>query len=94
MRNYTTLTDSDTIKICWYWPDTDTDTRIGAALMRIIGGFYGCKWKRTPKCDFYYPGVKLTILVFGNLLMKFLAVIQVKHLTEQLLCPIYLASHS
>ena len=27
------LTDSDTIKICWYWPDTDT--RIGAAL--IIG---------------------------------------------------------
>ena len=27
------LTDSDTIKICWYWPDTDTDTRIGAALM-------------------------------------------------------------
>ena len=27
------LTDSDTIKICWYWPDTDTDTRIGAALI-------------------------------------------------------------
>ena len=26
------LTDSDTIKICWYWRDTDTDTRIGAAL--------------------------------------------------------------
>ena len=26
------LTDSDAIKICWYWPDTDTDTRIGAAL--------------------------------------------------------------
>ena len=29
------LTDSDTIKICWYWPDTDTDTRIGAALNYI-----------------------------------------------------------
>ena len=27
------LTDSNTIKICWYWPDTDTDTRIGAALL-------------------------------------------------------------
>ena len=26
------MTDSDTIKKCWYWPDTDTDTRIGAAL--------------------------------------------------------------
>ena len=26
------LTDSDTIKKYWYWPDTDTDTRIGAAL--------------------------------------------------------------
>ena len=26
------LPDSDTIKICWYWPDTNTDTRIGAAL--------------------------------------------------------------
>ena len=23
----TYLTDSDTIKKCWYWPDTDTDTR-------------------------------------------------------------------
>ena len=23
----TYLTDSDTIKNCWYWPDTDTDTR-------------------------------------------------------------------
>ena len=30
------LTDSDTIKICWYWPDTDTDTRIGAALPNIV----------------------------------------------------------
>ena len=26
------LTDFDTIKKCWYCPDTDTDTRIGAAL--------------------------------------------------------------
>ena len=26
------MTDSDTIKKCWYWSDTDTDTRIGAAL--------------------------------------------------------------
>ena len=26
------MTDSDTIKKCWYWPNTDTDTRIGAAL--------------------------------------------------------------
>ena len=31
----TYLTNSDTIKICWYWPDTDTDTRISAAL--IVG---------------------------------------------------------
>ena len=31
-----TLTDSDTIKICWYWPDTDTDTRIGAALENSV----------------------------------------------------------
>ena len=23
----TYFTDSDTIKNCWYWPDTDTDTR-------------------------------------------------------------------
>ena len=23
----TFLTDSDTIKNCWYWPGTDTDTR-------------------------------------------------------------------
>ena len=30
------LTDSDTIKICWYWPDTDTDTRINAALIKIL----------------------------------------------------------
>ena len=29
------LTNSDTIKICWYWPDTDTDTRISAALSKI-----------------------------------------------------------
>ena len=28
----TYLTDSDTTKKCWYWPDTNTDTRIGAAL--------------------------------------------------------------
>ena len=28
------LSDSDTVKTCWYWPDTYiyTDTRIGAAL--------------------------------------------------------------
>ena len=29
------LTDSDTIKKYWHWPDTDTDTRIGAALLCI-----------------------------------------------------------
>ena len=28
----TYFTDSDTAKKCWYWPDKDTDTRIGAAL--------------------------------------------------------------
>ena len=28
------LTDSDTIKICWYWPNTDTDTRTGATLQK------------------------------------------------------------
>ena len=27
------MTDSNAIKKCWYWPDTDTDTRIGAALI-------------------------------------------------------------
>ena len=26
------LTDSDTIKICWYWLDADTNSRIRAAL--------------------------------------------------------------
>ena len=31
------LNNSDTIKICWYWPHTDTDTRIGAALFRLFG---------------------------------------------------------
>ena len=31
------LTDSDTIKKYWYWPDTDTDTRIGAALLISMG---------------------------------------------------------
>ena len=36
------LTNSDTIKICWYWPDTHTDTRIGAALVDWI-----------PKVNFY-----------------------------------------
>ena len=30
------LTDSDTIKIYWYWPNTDTDSRIGAALAIIL----------------------------------------------------------
>ena len=29
----TYFTDSDTTKKCWYWPDTDTDIRIGAALI-------------------------------------------------------------
>ena len=29
----TYFTDSDTTKKCWYWPDTDTDARIGAALL-------------------------------------------------------------
>ena len=28
----TYMTDSNTIKKCWYWLDTNTDTRIGAAL--------------------------------------------------------------
>ena len=28
----TYFTDSNTTKNRWYWPDTDTDTRIGAAL--------------------------------------------------------------
>ena len=35
------LTDSDTIKICWYWPDTNTDTRIGAALKMYRENFHG-----------------------------------------------------
>ena len=29
------FTDSDTIKKYWYWPDTDTDTITGAALLCI-----------------------------------------------------------
>ena len=32
----TYLTDSNTAKKCWYWPDTDTDTRIGALLARCM----------------------------------------------------------
>ena len=35
------LNDSDTIKICWYWPDTDTDTRSGAVLNGFIR-YYVC----------------------------------------------------
>ena len=30
------LTDSDTIKNCWYWPDTDTDTRNRYSLKKWI----------------------------------------------------------
>ena len=37
------LTNSDTIKICWYWPDTDTDTRIGAALVIGVEDVYYLK---------------------------------------------------
>ena len=27
------VTDSDTLEMCWYWPNTNTDTRIGTALV-------------------------------------------------------------
>ena len=27
--------------MCWYWPDTDTDTRIGAALQMYRENFHG-----------------------------------------------------
>ena len=36
----TYFTDSDITKKCWYWPDTDTDARIGAALYVHIHALY------------------------------------------------------
>ena len=52
------MTDSDTIKKCWYWPDTDTDTRIGAALyvMEYVGQYVqllsSCPLHEQPKSEF------------------------------------------
>ena len=42
----TYFTDSDITKKCWYWPDTDTDIRIGAALLfaiKVFNRYKECK---------------------------------------------------
>ena len=39
------LTNSDTIKICWCWPDTDADTRIGVALILLMLKELCQKWE-------------------------------------------------
>ena len=44
------LTDSNTIKICWYWPDTDTDTRISAALLQALVEWIDKTHKESSKC--------------------------------------------
>ena len=49
----TNFTDSDTTKKCWYWPNTDTDTRIGVALCEIL-----CKCRFRYRIGGYYPRCK------------------------------------